>query len=111
MLDRTADCMSNGAYVLGTYRADWCGFDLAGLEAVLKINGTVVAQKIGGHATKDPLLPGHCPGQRAASQQWRAGGAVHHHRGPMLTCIMLSRAISCPSASRILVMPKVKLAE
>ena len=49
--------MSNGAYVTGTRRPDWRIIDLAELEAILTINGTVVAQKKGGHSTKDPLLP------------------------------------------------------
>ena len=57
MLDRTADCMSNGAFIVGTRRPDWRSFDLAGLEATLKVNGHIVVQKTGGHVAGDPILP------------------------------------------------------
>ena len=57
LLDRTADCMSNGAFVVGTRREDWRSFDLSALEAVVEINGAVAVQTIGGHPTKDPLIP------------------------------------------------------
>jgi 2-keto-4-pentenoate hydratase len=57
LLDRTADCMSNGAFIVGTRRADWREVDLAGLETVLEINGVEVVRIVGGHPTKDPLLP------------------------------------------------------
>jgi 2-keto-4-pentenoate hydratase len=57
LLDRTADCMSNGAFVVGTRRADWRTVDLSTLEATLTINGQIVVQKQGGHPTRDPILP------------------------------------------------------
>lgn len=57
LLDRTADCMSNEAFVLGTRRADWREHDLSALEAVLTVNGTETVRQIGGHASKDPLIP------------------------------------------------------
>lgn len=56
-LDRTADCMSNGAFVLGTFRPDWRRFDLSKLEAILRVNAEVVVRKTGGHVTGDPILP------------------------------------------------------
>jgi 2-keto-4-pentenoate hydratase len=56
-LDRTADCMSNEAFVLGTRRSDWRAQDLAGLEAELRVNGTMITRQIGGHVTRDPLIP------------------------------------------------------
>jgi 2-keto-4-pentenoate hydratase len=56
-LDRVADCMSNGAFVAGAPRADWRAFDLAALAAELAIDGTTIVKRIGGHPTKDPLLP------------------------------------------------------
>lgn len=56
-LDRTADCMSNGAFVVGTHRSDWQRFDLATLEATLRVNGEVVVRKTGGHVAGDPILP------------------------------------------------------
>jgi 2-keto-4-pentenoate hydratase len=56
-MDRTADCMSNGAFVVGTGRGDWRDFDLVGLEAVVEINGQEVVRRAGGHPAKDPLIP------------------------------------------------------
>ena len=56
-LDRTADCMSNLAYVIGTQRVDWRSHDLSQLEALVQVNGTTVVQQSGGHTAKDPLLP------------------------------------------------------
>ncbi len=56
-LDRTADCMSNGAYIAGAPRADWRDFDLESLDAELAIDGRTIQRRIGGHPTKDPLLP------------------------------------------------------
>ena len=57
LLDRTADCMSNGAFVTGTRRADWRTIALSQLEAVVTINGAVAVQQTGRHPTVDPLLP------------------------------------------------------
>jgi 2-keto-4-pentenoate hydratase len=57
LLDRAADCMSNGAFVVGTRRTDWRSIDLSQLEAVVTINGAVVVRKTGGHPTKDPIIP------------------------------------------------------
>jgi 2-keto-4-pentenoate hydratase len=57
LLHRTADCMSNGAFVVGTHRNDWRTFELAQLEAVVKVNGAIVVQRTGGHPTKDPIVP------------------------------------------------------
>ena len=56
-LDRTADCMSNLAYVTGTQRPDWRSHDLSQLEAVVRVNGAIVVQQTGGHTAKDPLIP------------------------------------------------------
>lgn len=56
-LDRVADCMSNGAFVAGAPRADWRAFDLASLAAELAVDGATIVHRIGGHPTKDPLLP------------------------------------------------------
>lgn len=56
-LDRTADCMSNEAFVLGTRRPDWRERRLAELEASLSVNDAVVMRQTGGHVTKDPLIP------------------------------------------------------
>jgi 2-keto-4-pentenoate hydratase len=49
--------MSNGAFVVGTHRSDWRRFDLAKLEATLRVNDEVAVRKTGGHVTGDPILP------------------------------------------------------
>ena len=56
-LDRIADCMSNGAFVIGAPRADWRAFDLSQLDVELALDEEVVVHRLGGHPTKDPLLP------------------------------------------------------
>ena len=48
LLDRAADCMSNGAFIVGMHRPDWRSYDLSGPEATLKVNGHIVVQKTGG---------------------------------------------------------------
>jgi 2-keto-4-pentenoate hydratase len=58
VIERAADCMSNGGFVIGTARPDWRSFDLSALPASLVVNGKpVVERRIGGHASKDPILP------------------------------------------------------
>jgi 2-keto-4-pentenoate hydratase len=57
LLDRIADCMSNGAFVHGEPHAQWRTFDLAQLDAELTFNGRAIVRRTGGHPTKDPLLP------------------------------------------------------
>jgi 2-keto-4-pentenoate hydratase len=56
-IDRAADFMSNGAFVIGDAREDWRSFDLAKLEARMTIDGVEVVRQVGGHASGDPLLP------------------------------------------------------
>lgn len=57
LLDRTADCMSNGALVIGTARPDWRSLDLRSIEATLWVNGAVLVRERGGHAAGHPLGP------------------------------------------------------
>ena len=57
MLHRTADCMSNGVYVVGTQRPDWRDHALDKLEVTMAVNGEVIVRKRGEHPTGDPLLP------------------------------------------------------
>lgn len=57
VLDRTADCMSNGAYITGTARGDWRDFDLPSLTARLYINGAPEIEKTASHPAGDPILP------------------------------------------------------
>jgi 2-keto-4-pentenoate hydratase len=57
VIERAADFMSNGAFVMGAERGDWRSFDLSKLEARLVIDGIEVARQVGGHAAGDPLNP------------------------------------------------------
>jgi 2-keto-4-pentenoate hydratase len=58
VIERAADFMSNGGFVVGAARPDWRRFDLSALPASLLINGEpAVSRQIGGHAAKDPILP------------------------------------------------------
>jgi 2-keto-4-pentenoate hydratase len=56
-LDRMADFLANGAYVVGPARRDWKAFDLSQLEAYVAFDGRDQARRIGGHPSRDPLLP------------------------------------------------------
>jgi 2-keto-4-pentenoate hydratase len=58
VIERAADCMSNGGFVIGPARADWRGFDLSALPASLIVNGErIVDRRVGGHVARDPILP------------------------------------------------------
>lgn len=57
LLDRSADCVSNGALVCAAPRRDWRDFDLKAIEVTLCVDGAVVVRRTGGHAAGDPLLP------------------------------------------------------
>ena len=57
LLDRSADCVSNGGFVRGPLQPGWRGHDLRGIEVVLTVGGTEVVRRRGGHAAGDPLLP------------------------------------------------------
>lgn len=57
VIDRAADFMSNSAFVIGALRDEWRSFDLAGLEALLLVDGVELVRTVGGHAAKDPLIP------------------------------------------------------
>lgn len=57
LLDRTADFVSNGAFVRGPTVSDWRRHDLSKLEVTLTIGGKEIVRRIGGHAALDPLLP------------------------------------------------------
>ena len=56
-LQRLADFMSNGAFVQGALQADWRELDLVNLHVRLTLDGEVIADRIGGHVTQDPLIP------------------------------------------------------
>lgn len=57
LLERVADFASNGAFVCGEAQPRWRDLDLKNLHASLAIDGSVVAQRTGGHPAGDPLLP------------------------------------------------------
>lgn len=57
LLDRIADCMSNGAFVYGEAHANWRDFNLETIDVELLIDGRSIVHHAGGHPTKDPLLP------------------------------------------------------
>ena len=70
LLDRSADCISNGGLVQGAPRKDWRQLDLAKIEVSLLVDDAVVVQHVGGHAAGDPLLPAVA----LANDLRRAGG-------------------------------------
>lgn len=57
LLERIADCVSNGAFVEGAPQARWREFDLSALDARLEIAGQIIVRRTGGHPAGDPLLP------------------------------------------------------
>ena len=57
LIERIADCVSNGAFVQGAPQPRWRQFDLTKLDARLVIDGEVIVRRTGGHPTGDPLLP------------------------------------------------------
>jgi 2-keto-4-pentenoate hydratase len=57
LIERIADCASNGAFVIGTAQEEWRKFDLAKLDARLEIDEGVLVRRVGGHPAGDPLLP------------------------------------------------------
>ena len=57
LLDRLADCASNGAFVCGALQSRWRALDLAVAEVELSIDGISKVRSVGGHVAGDPLLP------------------------------------------------------
>jgi 2-keto-4-pentenoate hydratase len=57
LIERIADCVSNGAFVQGAPQPRWREFDLKKIEARLEIDGDVLVRRAGGHPAGDPLLP------------------------------------------------------
>jgi 2-keto-4-pentenoate hydratase len=57
LIERIADCASNGAFVIGAAVEEWRKFDLAKLDARLEIDTEVLGRRVGGHSAGDPLLP------------------------------------------------------
>ena len=57
LIERIADCISNGGFVQGTPQPRWRDFDLSTLNVELSIDGNSIVRRTGGHPTVDPLLP------------------------------------------------------
>ena len=57
LIERIADCISNGGFVQGTPQPKWRDFDLSKLEVELSIDGASIVRRTGGHPAVDPLLP------------------------------------------------------
>ena len=57
LVQRIADCVSNGAFVAGDPVENWRDHDLEQIAVRLEIDGTPVVDRTGGHPTGDPLLP------------------------------------------------------
>jgi len=57
IMDRNADCVSNGGFVRGPAAADWRTLDLANIAVTLTIGGQEIVRRNGGHPAGDPLLP------------------------------------------------------
>jgi 2-keto-4-pentenoate hydratase len=57
LVERVADCMSNGAYVVGADRPDWRSFDLADIAVNLLFDDRMIVACKGGHVAGDPLKP------------------------------------------------------
>lgn len=56
-MERLADCMSNGAFVVGPQQERWRALDLSALPVTLQFDDAIVVQRNGGHSAGDPLLP------------------------------------------------------
>jgi 2-keto-4-pentenoate hydratase len=57
VIERAADCMSNGAYVVGADQPGWRSFDLVNLKAVLTFGDETIIERQGGHPAGDPIRP------------------------------------------------------
>ena len=57
LIERVADCMSNGAFVVGDDRPNWREIDLVKLPVTLHFGDALIAQTTGGHVAGDPLRP------------------------------------------------------
>jgi 2-keto-4-pentenoate hydratase len=55
--DKNADFVSNGGLVIGPDVSDWGSVDLIDLPVKVTVGEDVVADVIGGHPRKDPLIP------------------------------------------------------
>ena len=56
-LDRLADRMSNGAFVVGACTGEGAAPDFTAVRVRQAMDGVVTIDRVGGHPRKDPLLP------------------------------------------------------
>ena len=54
-MEQLADCLLNGALVLGGELGDWARLDIANLRVTVWVNGEPVLQHLGGHPIGDPV--------------------------------------------------------
>jgi 2-keto-4-pentenoate hydratase len=57
LLHRMADCVSNGAFVVGSGGDNWRDIDLSKLEVTLAADGKTLVNHVGGHPSVDPMRP------------------------------------------------------
>jgi len=57
LLDKAADCVSNGGFVAGTAQPEWRRLDLVEVAVTLVIDGREAVRRVGGHPAGDPLAP------------------------------------------------------
>ena len=57
LVELFADHQSSGAFVVGAGQAGWPGFDFARTRVVMRGDGEVIVESLGGHAFSDPFLP------------------------------------------------------
>ncbi len=78
-LEKLADSISNAALVYDAPRSDWRGLQLGKLKVTLSVNGKKSYDKVGGHATGDPLGIAV-----VLANIWREKGGVR--AGQFVTC-------------------------
>ena len=77
VIERTADMMSNGAFVVGDDQPDWRKLDLVNIPVSLTFDDAVVVERNGGHALGDPLsLAVDMVNRRRAATGVRAGQMI-----------------------------------
>ena len=55
VVERNADFMSNGAFVVGADQAGWRSMDLVGIPVSIAFDDTTIVERTGGHVTGHPL--------------------------------------------------------
>ncbi len=79
MLEKLADCVSNGGFVHAATVADWSGLDLEHIHVTLLVNGETVLDQNGGNPSGDPLKVA-----TALANMLRSGRGVR--AGQFVTC-------------------------